>query len=238
MAQLIITDFDGTLFPKTNGALKEEFIQKIKNLTDRGCLFSVNSGRPYCVLKDMLKPLINRTVFVCNDGAQIMYKNCLIFKDAICAKKAKKLYVLAKELGLSSFASLRERTLPVNDDILSRKLLFDEAIFKIVLVKNNSTTNTISKLKSLGETLGLRVCFEDNMYLEFCNATANKGVATAFLKNKFSITKDIYAFGDTEADLEMFKEADNCFIMAEATHLIYPNARTINSMQDFVSQNL
>lgn len=238
MAQLIITDFDGTLFPKNAGYLSDDFIQKIKNLTDRGCLFSVNSGRPYCVLKDMLKPLINRTIFICNDGAQIMYKNCLIYKDAICAKKAKKLFLLANESGLSSFASLREQTLPVNEDILARKLLFDEAIFKIVLLKNNANTPSILNLKNLGVSLGLRVCFEDDMYLEFCNATANKGVTTAFIKSKFSITKDIYAFGDTEADLEMFKQADNCFLMAEATHLSYPNAKVITSMQDYVIENL
>ena len=64
MLQLILTDFDGTLFPKQKQELNKEFIQKIINLTDKGIYFAVNSGRPYGTLKKLLSPLINRTVFI------------------------------------------------------------------------------------------------------------------------------------------------------------------------------
>lgn len=238
MTQLIMTDFDGTLFPKVGGELSEAFTRKIKSLTDRGSLFAVNSGRPYCVLKDMLRPLVNRTIFICNDGAQIMYKNCLLYKNAILDSTAEKIYTIALSAGLTPFAALRERTLPVNEDALSRKKLFDEDIYKIVLIKNNSAANDISKIKEMAVMCGLRTCFEDSMYLEFCSKTADKGTAAAFIKNKFGITKGIYAFGDTEADFEMFKEADNCFLMAEATHICYSGAKTITSMQKYVIENL
>lgn len=233
-----MTDFDGTLFPKVGGELSEAFIRKIINLTDRGCLFSVNSGRPYCVLKDMLRPLANRTIFICNDGTQIMYKNCLLYKSPILTSSAEKIYTAALSMELTPFAALRERTLPVNNDILSQKNLFGEDIYKIVIIKNNSTTENISKLKQMAIANGLRICFEDNMYLEFCINTANKGTATAFIKRKFGITSGIYAFGDTEADFEMFKEADNCFLMADATHLCYSGSKTITSMQNYVIENL
>lgn len=237
MLQLILTDFDGTLFPKSGGELAPPFIQKIKNLTDRGCMFAVNSGRPYSVLKDMLRPILSRTVFVCNDGTQIMYKNCLLYKKPVDAGAAAAICSAAAERGLTPFAALRERTLPVNADLLSAKGLFGEEIYKLVLIKNNASEVALSILRRLATDRGLRVCFEDDLYLEFCNRSADKGVATAFLKQKFGITGQTAAFGDTEGDFPMFREVDQVYLMREAKGLCYPGATVIDSMQDYVIQN-
>ena len=237
MIQLILTDFDGTLFPKSGGELTPPFVQKVKNLTDRGCLFAVNSGRPYSVLKDMLRPIQNRTVFICNDGTQIMYKNCLLYKNPVATDAAAGLYSAAAERGLTPFAALRERTLPVSTDVLHTKGLFGEEIYKLVLIKNDATETALAILRRLAVDRGLRVCFEDDLYLEFCNGSADKGVATAFLKQKFGITSQIAAFGDTAADFAMFDEADQVYLMRQSGGICYPGASVIDSMQDYVVQN-
>ncbi len=233
MFSLILTDFDGTLIPKTSGELSKEFAEKIVNLTDRGVIFAVNSGRPYGTLKKLMSSVANRTLFICNDGAQIMYKNCLLYKNPISADVAKEIALKALALGLTPFAALREKNAPVTEDILSRKGIFGEDIFKLVLIKEN-VRGDLSELKELAKSRGLRACFEDNDYLEFCVASANKGTATEFVKQKFGISCGVVAFGDTKADYLMFNQADEAFIPKDAKDVCYPGAKFVDSVQEFI----
>ncbi|MEE1026487.1 MAG: HAD family hydrolase [Acutalibacteraceae bacterium] len=234
MLQLILTDFDGTLFPKQKEELSKEFIQKIINLTDKGVYFAVNSGRPYGTLKKLLGPLINRTVFICNDGAQIMYKNCLLYKNPIPSSVAYAICHKVNTTPLKPFAALRERNMPVTKDIISQKGMFGEDIYKLIFVKNNPLTEDLTEIKSVADKNGLRVCFEDSEYLEFCVKSSNKGVATEFLKEKFGITGETVAFGDTKGDYPMFQKADRVFIPKGAKDLFFVGAKQIEDVQNFI----
>ncbi len=233
MLQLILTDFDGTLFTKYSAELSDKFKSKITNLTDRGCIFAVNSGRPYSTLKKLLAPLISRTVFICNDGAQIMYKNCLLYKNPICALAANEICHKANTDSLKPFAALRERNMPITDDIMTKKRLFGEEIYKLIFIKNNPLTEDVEEIKTIAAQKGMRICFEDNEYLEFCNATADKGNAAEFLKSKFGITGEVVAFGDAVGDYAMFKKADKVFIPKTA-NITYPGATVIDDVQSFI----
>ena len=238
MIRLILTDFDGTLLPKSGGVLLPEFTQKIKNLTDKGVLFAVNSGRSYKDLKKRLSPLSSRTFFICNDGAQIMFKNCLVYKKTLCKKAVKKLAQEALKLGFSAFGVLREETLPITDEVLVNVGLFGEEIYKIIMIKNGAGQEKLSTLKELATSMPIRVCFEDDTYLEFCSNEATKGNAAAFLKKKYGITNGILAFGDSEYDFSMFQEADKVFIVKSQKGVYYNGAKIINSMQDFVIEEV
>ncbi|MBE6761795.1 MAG: HAD family phosphatase [Ruminococcaceae bacterium] len=238
MPQLILTDFDGTLFPKEKQELSKEFIQKIINLTNRGTYFAVNSGRPYGTLKKLLAPLINRTVFICNDGAQIMYKNCLLYKNPVCAIKANEICHKANTNTLKPFAALRERNVPITDDVMAKKRLFGEEIYKLIFVKNNPLSEDVSQLKKLAEQKGLRICYEDAEYLEFCNKSSDKGVATDFLIKKFGITGEVIAFGDTKGDFPMFERADRVFIPTTAKDFTFNGAKTVEDVQQFIINEL
>lgn len=234
MLQLILTDFDGTLFPKEKEELSKEFIQKIINLTDKGIYFSVNSGRPYGTLKKLLAPLLNRTVFICNDGAQIMYKNCLLYKNPVCAVKANEICHKANLNTLKPFAALRERNMPITEDVMAKKRLFGEDIYKLIFVKNNPLSEDVAELKAIALQKGFRICYEDSEYLEFCNKSSDKGVATDFLKRKFSITGEIVAFGDTKGDFPMFERANKVFIPSCAKNFSFVGAKTVDDVQQFI----
>lgn len=233
MLQLILTDFDGTLFPKEKEELSKEFIQKIINITNKGIYFAVNSGRPYGTLKKLLAPLINRTVFICNDGAQIMYKNCLLYKNPICAVKANEICHKANINTLKPFAALRERNMPITEDVMAKKRLFGEEIYKLIFVKNNPLSEDVNEVKALAEQKGFRVCYEDAEYLEFCAKSSDKGSATEFLKSKFSITGKTVAFGDSEGDYAMFEKADKIYIPSTAK-ISYSGGKIIDDVQSFI----
>ena len=238
MLRMIITDFDGTLFPTGDSRLRDDFVTKIRRLTDCGMIFAVNSGRPYHTLREMLKAIESRTVFICNDGAQIMYKNCLLQKTTVDKEQIVPVIDFASKCGAAPFAALRERTLPVTEDVLLKKGLFGEDIYKLVLVKNKVSADNVLKLKQLAKSSKLRCCYEDGTYIEFCHRDANKGNATAYLKNRFRITDGVAAFGDGDNDIAMFEQADSVYIMKSKNGLCYPGARVITDMQDFVVKEL
>lgn len=238
MLRMILSDFDGTLFPKEDSKLKEEFVIKIKRLTDCGLIFAVNSGRPYHTLRQMLKPIENRTVFICNDGAQIMYKNCLLFKCTIPREAALALGSLTLELGSAPFAALKEKTLPITQNILLQKGLFNQDIYKLVIIKNKLGSSAILNIKEKAVNLGLRLCYEDCTYIEFCNKEANKGNATAYIKTRFGISSGIAAFGDGDNDLPMFEQSDLVFLLKSDKKICYPGARVIENMQEYVAKEL
>ncbi len=237
MVSMILTDFDGTLFPKNGGKLESGFIEKIKKLTDCGTIFAVNSGRPYGVLKAMLKEIENRTVFICNDGSQIMYKNCLLYKCTVETNTARKIFEFAAEKGFSVFASLRENSLPVTEDVMSNKGLFNEDIYKIVLIKNGVSDMNMRLMAKKAEESGLRVCFEDDTYMELCNKNADKGKATKYIKKKFSINENVVSFGDGENDIVMFDESNRVYVMEYSNGLFYPGAMVIENMQKYITDN-
>lgn len=234
MLQLILTDFDGTLFPKGKEDLSRDFIQKIINLTDKGVYFSVNSGRPYGTLKKLLAPLLNRTVFICNDGAQIMYKNCLLYKKTVCAIAANEICHAINTETLKPFAALREKNMPITPDVMSKKKLFGEDIYKLIFAKNSPLSGEVSELKTLAAERNLRICYEDADYLEFCNKNTDKGIATDFLKKKFQICGEVVSFGDTKGDIPMFEQSNKVYIPDTAKELNYSKAEIIENVQQFI----
>lgn len=238
MLKMIISDFDGTLFPKGDSKLRDDFIVKIKRLTDCGVVFAVNSGRPYYTLRQMLKPLENRTVFICNDGAQIMYKNCLLLKKTVSTEQVVPLVTAAVQRGLTPFAALRQRTLPVTDEILSKKGLFGEDIYKLVFVKNRADIKKIEYCKSVAAENSLRCSYEDGTYIEFCHKDANKGNATAYIKDRFRISDGIASFGDGDNDIKMFEQCDEVYLMKNSKGIVYKGAKIIDDMQRFVVEEL
>lgn len=238
MLRMILTDFDGTLLSNGTNKLRDSFVTKIRRLTDCGMIFAVNSGRPYYSLRKELKALESRTVFICNDGAQIMYKNCLLRKTVVDKEQARPVIELALKEGLTPFAALRERTLPITGEVLGNKGFFGEDIYKLVFVKNKTSAAGIQKIKELAKAVSLRVCYEDERYIELCHKDANKGSAAAYLKERFRIKDGVAAFGDGENDISMFKEADLVYLMKNAKGICYPGARVIENMQSFVVEEL
>lgn len=238
MLHMILTDFDGTLFSKGENKLSDDFVTKIRRLTDCGMIFAVNSGRPYHSLREMIRPLESRTVFICNDGAQIMYKNCLLQKTTVNREQIIPLVQFAVNEGIAPFAALRERTLPVTEDILANKGLFGEDIYKLVFVKNKVCDDVVEKMKKSAQKFDLRCCYEDGMYIEFCHINANKGNATAYIKNRFRIKDGVAAFGDGDNDISMFEQADIVYVMKSAEDICYSGATVIESMQDFVVKEM
>lgn len=207
MYQLIVCDYDGTLVANTE-VLSSQFYTKLHNLSSRGTVFCVASGRPYTCLKKLFTPVKQEIAFIASDGAQIMFKNCLLGKFNMKLSSVKTLAAAALDLGYTPIACMREENHRITRDILENPFLFSSDIFKLIIAKNGNC----QRLKQLATELPVRVCYEDNNYLEFCLKNADKGAAVELLMKKFNVTPEkLCVIGDGKNDVSMLALTQNCF---------------------------
>ncbi len=213
MYRLIVSDYDNTLVTE-NKSLSQQFYQKLNMLAMRGCVFCIASGRPYNQLKKLMFQASQNMVFISDDGAQMMYKNCVLYKKTVELNDAKALCKMALSENFTAICALREENRKVTAEILNLPFFFSSDIFKIIIVKDGKDAQ---KLKTFAETLKLRVCFEDNEYIEFCHKDASKGEAVKKLMQKFLVNESqMIVFGDNINDISMLSLTKNRFFSKNA----------------------
>ena len=206
MYRLIVSDYDNTLVTE-NKSLSQQFYQKLNMLAMRGCVFCIASGRPYNQLKKLMFQASQNMVFISDDGAQMMYKNCVLYKKTVELNDAKVLCKMALSENFTAICALREENKKVTEEKLNLPFFFSSDIFKIIIVKDGKDTE---KLKTFAQELKLRVCFEDREYIEFCHKDASKGEAVKKLMQKFSVNdKQMIVFGDNLNDISMLSLTKN-----------------------------
>lgn len=236
MKKMIMMDLDGTLLEAPGSTLTPAFVSKITALTNKGWMFSVNSARPYDSLKRFLAPLESRTLFICNDGAQIMFKNCVIHKAPIAVSTAREVCRLALRAGITVSVALREQSIPADLPTVQRAGFFGEDVYKIILIKNSRDRAAAEVVKRAALQGGLKLCYEDLDYTEFSRADVNKGTACALVAEKYGLHGGIYAFGDSPFDVPMFEKADYSFVMKNGK-LLWPSATVVENAQQYILDN-
>ena len=88
---MVFCDVDGTLLPKTEQAISADTMAVLRRLLDRGITVVIATGRPYAQVKALFGPLFFRLVFLCMDGALVMYRNCVLYKKPLMKCKSREL---------------------------------------------------------------------------------------------------------------------------------------------------
>ncbi len=231
MFRLIVSDYDGTLVKDTK--LSNQFFTKVNMLVNRGSIFVVASGRPYNQLKKLMFQCANNIAFVADDGAQTMYKNCLLYKKTVETADAKSLCAFVLENGFTAICALREENRSVKKEQLLLPFFLSADIFKIIVIKDGKDA---TQIKSFAQSLNLRVCYEDSTYLEFCHKDANKGEAIKKLMEKFSVTgNQTIIFGDNVNDIPMLKLTKNRFFPQNAVEQVLDLGGTvIDNVEEYI----
>lgn len=232
MYRLIVSDYDGTLVP-AGKKLSNQFFTKLNMLISRGSIFVVASGRPYNQLKKLLFQCANNIVFISDDGAQMMYKNCLLYKKTVEITDAKTLCGFALENGFTAICALREENRSVKKEQLLLPFFLNSDIFKIIIIKDGKDADSIKKLAN---DLQLRACYEDDIYLEFCHKDANKGAAVKKLMEKFSVTEgQTIMFGDGINDISMLRLTKNRYFPKNAAPQVLDLGGTvIENVEEYI----
>ena len=78
MIKLILSDVDGTLLGRGEGAFDSQVFDVINELHNRNILFAAASGRGFGDLYHLFEPVKDKMAFVCSDGAMTICNDSVI----------------------------------------------------------------------------------------------------------------------------------------------------------------
>lgn len=222
MIKMIASDVDGTLLGRGETKINQEVFDVIDAISEKGVLFVVASGRPYCELKHLFEPVMDKIALVCSDGALTVYHGKNVLELSMDREKAEAL--------LNDVEAKPDCEFLVYGEFIAYMKPKEEAYDQKIRETCYNNVNVINTFKNIGEDY-LKVgiynkkgisCVEDyflnkwskdfeviysaNEWLEFTAPGVNKSVGLNALMEKFKISKEeTIAFGDSYNDIGMFK---------------------------------
>lgn len=235
MIKLIITDMDGTLLNDKN-EINDEFWSMEKELSKRGIIFAIASGRQYYNLRKRFDSLKDEMLFIAENGTYVIYKNEELYLNTIPKEEAYVLIKKAREIqgcttvlcGKNSayiesaeneFIEEIEKYYERLEKVEDLTKVEDDFLKLAICDFKGSEKNSYTYFKELGDRY--KVVVSGQIWLDIMMPDANKGKAVKMIQEKLGITYDeTMVFGDYLNDLEMMKEGKYSFAMANAHPLL------------------
>jgi len=248
MIKMVACDVDGTLLMKGETTISAKIIESIKRMVANGMIFVVASGRSYTDLKRLFKEVENDVVFVCHDGALIMYKGTVLMKRPLDHKEG---FSLMKQ-------EYKKGAVPVVYGAYMTYILKDSGSFGTSL--RHAMNNHVLEVDCLDALLddylkvgiykehdavevndtGLSLVYESREWREYVAPGVHKGSAIAHLQKRFAVTKEeTMAFGDNRNDLEMFEQAGVSYAVEWASDVVkakcgYTTASVVGTLEKVI----
>jgi len=244
MIKLIVSDVDGTLLQNGEIKISDSVVERINMLQDQGVTFAVASGRQYPNLKRLFKNVNNDIIYICENGALIVYKSKILSKTPI-----------NRMLGLEIIQDIWNRDgceillSGMNTSYLApKKISYFEYIRNHIgnnctLIEDiNAVEEELLKISVYNEegidlhsdyfihkwSERVKTAVSGKYWLDFTNRYVNKGNGIKIAKKMLNITtEDTMAFGDNYNDLEMFDQAYFSYAMQHADVKVRQAARYI-----------
>lgn len=231
MIKLIVTDIDGTLL-NDNHELPPDFWKVEEQLTKKGILFSIASGRQFYNLESKFERIKDRTMFFAENGTYVSHKGKELYvnpieKDAalefiemgrklvntklvLCGKESA--YVETSEKSFLDEISKFYERLKVVEDLTT----VDDTYLKVTLCNFNGVEeNTFPHF--VNYTDRFKVAIAAKVFIDITALDANKGNAIKGIQKELGISpEETLVFGDYLNDLEMMKVARHSYAMKNA----------------------
>lgn len=235
MIKLIASDIDGTLIKDSTPDLYPEMERAIKALTEQGVRFCAASGRQYQSMRNVFRGAGQDIIYIAENGAQIRYREKDLNVTPMERETAEEIIRQLREYDHScdivvstpdgcllesrdrEFIDLitygyRNKFLLV-DDVLAE----DARIIKIAIYRRES-------IRELGESVlipqwrdRVKVCMAGEEWIDFMDASVDKGHALSFIQRYFGIRKEeTMAFGDNNNDIGMLQTAGESYAVENA----------------------
>lgn len=241
MIKLIASDIDGTLLMGGAKKLSAEAFELIERLHQKGVLFAAASGRQYPNLRRLFAPIWKDMLFICENGALVMYHGevlssteipralgCALMRDilahgdceAALSGKTTSYFQPKSAAFMDRMLYTSGNTVTVVDDLCA----VDEPFLKISVYDAAGVANHSAEYfhqKWAGQIEGAIAGFE---WFDF--TLADKGTGISLLRDRFGLQKEqILAFGDNFNDLPMFREVGHSYAMETAADGVKSAAR-------------
>lgn len=242
MVRLIASDLDGTLLQNGQYDVSDKAIDLIKKLRDYDVLFAPASGRQLSSLKKLFAKVADDLIYICLNGALVVYKNEIIHKEKMDKEKSiellkdivkrdgcefildtqKSAYLMTKD---EKYVEYLENDVKIDYVRINDFSEIKEDILKISIYQRDGID--LSKnyfLEKWGDVFKGTVSGE--CFMDFVAPDVNKGMALEKIKEKFKIETDFtMCFGDNFNDLEMFDAAYFSYAMTHSDAEIRKKAR-------------
>ena len=241
MIKLVACDLDGTLLDSKK-RIPKEFPKIIEEFKKRGIYFVVASGRSYAGLKEMFADYIDDLVFICDNGAFVMYKGERLVLKLLKREEVNELVMFTRDMDglilLCGMMATYHRSAPTkaaNDEIatyytnriiVDDDIDVDDDIFKVAIYDNlKSEEHSYPELvKRYGDKYNGQTSGEH--WMDVMTGGTNKGTALKDIMEKLGVGYDeAMAFGDYMNDYELLENAYYSFAMANGHDKIKELAR-------------
>lgn len=231
MIKLIVTDMDGTLLNDQH-ELHPDFWKIEKELSEKGILFAIASGRQFYNLEAKFERIKDRIMFFAENGTYVSYKGKELYVNPIEKKAAVDFIKMGRKLDETHLVLCGKNSAYVENT---------EEKFINEVSKFYERLEVVDDLTKVEDTyLKVTLCnfegVEDNTYPHFINYTdrykvaiaakifiditaldANKGDAIKGVQKEMNIEEsETLVFGDYLNDLEMMKVAAHSYAMKNA----------------------
>lgn len=244
MKTLFITDLDGT-FLNSNAEISERSYNIIKELTEKGVLFSVATARTYATVLEMFKGIALPCPLVLMNGVTIFdpIKNQILKSNPIEEEIGNKIIAAYRKNGIEPMLYFQQKkTLDIyygpitneyqrayinqRTDCKTKRFIKSETP---VDIKSKNLVYIVSleryeKLKPIYDEIntidGARCMFyrdtyTDCWFLEIITDRVSKATGVKQVKDMLGAER-VVAFGDNLNDIEMFHFADECYAVSNA----------------------
>lgn len=232
--RLVASDMDYTLLADDK-SMPEGMPGRIRALEGAGVLFAAASGRPLYTLQDMFPESRDRMAFITDNGAGVVCRGEVVFKDLLDEATLAELVAFTLERAPEAVpvvCGLERAVVPAwgraYDDALRvyyHEILYVDDIgsareeankFTVYFPENNSADAYEERFApAFGGRLSLTCAGVD--WLDVMNRGVDKGTGIARLCEHLGIAPaDVIALGDTDNDAEMLSYVGHGYLMANA----------------------
>lgn len=231
MIKLIVTDVDGTLL-NDNHELHPDFWKIEEQLTKKGILFSIASGRQFYNLESKFEKIKDRTMFFAENGTYVSHKGKELYVNPIEKAAAREFINLGRKLKDTHLVLCGKESayIETQDETFRKEIVkfyerlhvvedltkVDDTYLKVTLCNFNGVEeNTFPHFRNYTERF--KVAVAARIFIDITALDANKGNAIKGIQKELNITEEeTLVFGDYLNDLEMMQVAKHSYAMKNA----------------------
>ena len=230
--KLIASDLDGTLLLNGAQSCDPELFPLIEQLAEKGIFFVAASGRQYQSLQRLFAPVKDKIMYLCENGALVMYMNEVLVKkqfddslamnicNAVIADKdceivisgERTCYLVPKS---PDFVTHVREVMGNNVTVIKTPELIEEPIIKIAyFTEADKQAAVTERFKKLFAGTECELMTSGNRWVDFVAHGTGKGEALEVIGDRLGILpEEMAAFGDNENDRSMMKFVGQPYLM-------------------------
>ncbi len=237
--KLIVSDLDGSLLNK-DGTLPDDFDEVFGFMQDNNILFAAASGRPKAMMDTLFSQYADDMVYITDNGAQIYYKNELIYSNNINPDEVYPLLKRARDMdNIILVACTKDNVVYIDDyrslskeesdrinkfckswqycDVMQ---LREEVIKYMLLYYGDIEKDVYHEMKQFANK-SIQVMVSAPFCIDVFNREVSKGNSIDIIHEKLNIKpEETVVFGDYINDMSMGPRALLSFSPANAHEMV------------------